>query len=262
MKQQIRNNVLRKPNLASHTHIRIEKSKVLQRRSLHKKLIEFAQLEKSLHSGQKLFLVVLILGMMILYLLIWFVQTRSKLLTVQTEDLTSEVLNSSQVSEGTVTINQVSRYKTEPNLPRRITIPRIGIETLIRPVTANATGLPNNPRNINETAWLNTSAKFGEPGVTLISGYIRGPTKKGVFHDVDVLIPGDSIKVLRGDSTQLSYKITNIHVFKKATLTSEQAMALEPGQVNSLHLITTIHEGGIATEFYENEFLITAQLIQ
>jgi len=251
----------RKPILANQTHIRTEKSKVLQRRSLHKHLTEQAIIEKSLHSSPKVFFVTLLACIILLAGVVWFVQSQSNKLAVLS-GVDSKSLLDGSVSEETVTINQVSRYKTGATLPRRITIARIGVETLIRPVAAKEDGKPKNPQNINETTWLNSSAKPGEPGVTLIVGYMRGPTKKGVFHDVDALLPGDTIRILRGDSMHFVYKIDSVQTFKKGTLKADQALKLNPDQTSSLHLITSLQEYGIAIEQYEYDYLITAQLVQ
>jgi Sortase domain len=239
---------------------KVQRSRVLNRQTIHERLQEFIETPLQLRSKKTVVAALVVIGLIIVSASYWIVTRRSQQLAERVSGSAEVVLKDGEVSEDTVTVNDVARFQTGPTMPRRITIPRIGVETLIRPVMTNDAGLPKNPRNINEVAWMSTSDPLGQNGVTVLVGYMRGPTQKGVFHDLDSLVPSDSIKMMQGDSKIFYYRVVSVQAFEKGTISPQNVMFSPESGKSVLNLVTIIHPVGVAIDLYTKQYLVSAVL--
>ena len=98
------------------------------------------------------------------------------------------------------TEEEIREYYVDPDMPRYLTIPKLGIyNSRIIVVGINEEGVLGTPRNVYDVGWYDASGKPGEGGTMLIDGHNGGPHVYGVFKRLPDLEVGDTITVERGD---------------------------------------------------------------
>src|ERR1700694_971646 len=124
--------------------------------------------------------------------------------------------------------------RTDPS-PNRLLIPRIGVNARIeaRGLVAHRNTAP--PNDFPDAAWYDLGATPEEPGNALISGRVSGCTGSAVFPRLAELRPGDTVIVLRGDGTRLSFKVTSRRTVAAG---ARLASLFAPSPVATLTLIT------------------------
>ena len=118
------------------------------------------------------------------------------------------------VDETEVTDDERSQYTVAAELPRFLTVEKLGIyNARILSMGVTDDGAMDVPNNIFDVGWYVGSAKPGSGGTVVIDGHNGGPNIHGVFKDLPELGTGDIIKVERGDGKMFVYKvIENISV--------------------------------------------------
>jgi sortase A len=134
--------------------------------------------------------------------------------------------------------NAVRDYKVAPDMPRRIAIPKIGVNA-----RTLALGVKNDnqlmaPTNIYDTGWYQQSAKPGQNGATLINGHVSGRTSPGVFKKLNKLAAGDRISVERGDGQIFNYKVIKLQSYPKDAVDMAAAITPVVAGKQGLNLIT------------------------
>lgn len=124
--------------------------------------------------------------------------------------------------------------------PRYLQIPKIKVDAPVAGVDKNQ---QNNtlqyPSTMYEAGWYAASAKPGQPGVTLM--YSRGivGSKKGPLTDAANLAPGDTMTIVRGDSTRLQYRVTGSQFLNATQAALDMAMTPARPDGSFLHILTT-----------------------
>jgi sortase (surface protein transpeptidase) len=111
------------------------------------------------------------------------------------------------------TADTISSYQVPPDSPRYLTIPKLGVYARVLSVGLTSQGALSTPGDVYDTAWYNQSAKPGQPGAILIDGHISSWTTNGVFYNLKSLLPGDQIKVERGDGSMFNYKVAKVQTY-------------------------------------------------
>jgi LPXTG-site transpeptidase (sortase) family protein len=119
--------------------------------------------------------------------------------------------------------------------PARLLISRIGVNARIeaRGLDANRTMLT--PRDYHDVAWYNLGPAPGQPGNALLNGHVDWWTGAAVFTRLSELRPGDTLTIVRGDGTRLTFKVTARRI---VTASARVASLFAPSKVPSLTLIT------------------------
>jgi LPXTG-site transpeptidase (sortase) family protein len=125
--------------------------------------------------------------------------------------------------------------------PDHLRIPRLALDVPVVPVgmvpalgagpgAFVAAGMPSG----KVTGWVNTSASFGQPGNTVLTGrhQAKGLT---VFHGLWTLEPGDEIILAAGEQTQ-RYIVTEVLILP------EQDQPIEVRLANAEHIRPTAEE--------------------
>lgn len=150
----------------------------------------------------------------------------------------------------------VGDYQVAPDLPRRITIPKIGVNARAFALGVKSDNQLKAPTNIYDTGWYQQSAKPGENGAMLIDGHVHGPSKPGVFYNLKKLAPGDSISVERGDGQIFTYKVVKSQSYPKDAVDMSAAITpVVPGQ-QGLNIITC--SGSLNGTSYEERLIVFA----
>jgi sortase (surface protein transpeptidase) len=98
--------------------------------------------------------------------------------------------------------------------PVRLTIPRIGVDAAIEKVALakdDSMGIPKDPM---DAGWYALGPRPGETGSAVIDGHVNwwyGAT--GVFKDLHLLKPGDTITVQDDSGADVSFTVREIHSY-------------------------------------------------
>ena len=108
-----------------------------------------------------------------------------------------------------ITSEQIRSHKVEPDKPRYISIPSLGIDNArILPIGIKANGELDTPKNIHDAGWYTKSATPGSgSSALLMDGHNGGPTKGGIFEKLPDLKEGDEITLERGDGEKFTYEV-------------------------------------------------------
>lgn len=125
------------------------------------------------------------------------------------------------VNNGTVppsaekpSVQAVSRYTVAPDMPRYVSIPKLGVFSRVFSMGINEKSQLEAPKNIYDAGWYNDSSRPGMPGAMLIDGHSGIGKTNGVFHNVGKLARGDKIVIERGDGQSFMYSIVSVEVLK------------------------------------------------
>lgn len=169
--------------------------------------------------------------------------------------------NSTALSTVKPSAAAIANYAVAPNLPRYLIIPKLNVNARVFSVGVNSSGALNTPNNVYDTAWYNESAQPGQPGATLIDGHVSSWTTRGVFYGIKTLIPGDQIKVVRGDGTIFTYSVVKSQVFASGNVDMNSAITpVVPGQ-SGLNLITCTGDVIPGTSEFNQRVIVYATLI-
>jgi LPXTG-site transpeptidase (sortase) family protein len=92
--------------------------------------------------------------------------------------------------------------------PVRILIPRIGVNALIESRGLDSGRNMQTPTDFRHAAWYNLGPVPGAPGNALVNGHVSWWTGSAVFSRLGELRAGDSVTVIRGDGTRVTFKVT------------------------------------------------------
>jgi sortase (surface protein transpeptidase) len=119
--------------------------------------------------------------------------------------------------------------------PSRLLIPRIGVNASIEARGLDAGRNMETPNDFHNVAWYDLGPTPGAPGNALINGHVDWWTGAAVFTRLRELRAGDTVIVLRGDGTRLSFRVTG-----RTTVSAGARVAslFAPSPVARLTLIT------------------------
>lgn len=141
-------------------------------------------------------------------------------------------------SEAPVSDKSKQAYTVAADMPRTISIDRVGVHARVLRMSVGTDGAIEAPKSIWDAGWYDGSAKPGEPGNAFIDGHISGPTMDAVFAKLKVLKAGDYITVERGDGKSLTYSVTSITTVKIEDINMASVLAGPTGVKESLTLMT------------------------
>ncbi len=175
-----------------------------------------------------------------------------------------QVEEEEELIEEPPTKQEVYEYVVAPDLPRYLTIERLGIRNArILQMGVNSKGELDTPRNIFDVGWYQGSGKPGQGGTQIIDGHNGGPHIHGVFKDLPTLVVGDMIKVERGDGVVFNYRVVenkSVLLSESNSYMSEAARSPEKGK-ESVTLITCTGEWSDQQQTYLSRQFTRAILV-
>lgn len=136
----------------------------------------------------------------------------------------------------------IAKYKVAADLPRVITIEKLGVKARVLPMSVNADGSMQSPVNIFDTGWYTGSVKPGQPGASIIIGHASGMTLGGIFNKLESLNVGDTVSVERGDGQMLRYQVVKKQIIKLSDVDMNSFMRPADGVSEGLNLMTCAGE--------------------
>ena len=132
----------------------------------------------------------------------------------------------------------VQAYSVAPNLPKYLVIPSLNVNARVTKVYTNAQNQVGAPGNIFDTGWYASSSLPGQPGATFIDGHVSSWTADGVFYNLKKLRVGDTIQIVKGDNSVLTYLVKKMQATNAPDVDMQQALtSIEPGK-SGLNLMT------------------------
>lgn len=165
-------------------------------------------------------------------------------------------------TESPLSRSSIAAYKVPAENPRKLIIPKIGVDTRITGLGLKASGELATPSNIFDVGWYNASAKPGQTGATLIDGHVHGPTKPGIFYNLKKLSKDDVIIVEKGDGKQLQYKVVDLKRYDATNTDMQAAMRPIDAGKSGLNLITCTGKIDKKTNTYTERLIVFATLVQ
>ncbi len=120
--------------------------------------------------------------------------------------------------------------------PTSIQIPSIRVDAGLGRVGLQSDGSIAVPSDWNQPAWYTDGPAPGAQGPAVIVGHLDSNTGPAVFWRVAKLKPGDAILITRQDGSKLSYHVTSVGTFARATFPT--AAVYGPTAGSALRLIT------------------------
>jgi hypothetical protein len=155
----------------------------------------------------------------------------------------------------------VAMYAVAADLAKYIKIPKLGVDARVLQVGVTTSGALATPSNVFDTAWYTGSAKPGQPGATLIDGHVSSWTTKGVFYGIKTLVAGDTIQIVKGDNSVLTYKVVKTQVYPAGTVDMQAAVTPVIAGQSGLNLITCTGQVIKGTSEFNQRELVFATLV-
>lgn len=152
--------------------------------------------------------------------------------------------------------NAVRSYKVAPDMPRRISVAKIGVNARIRAMGVKSDNQLMAPTSIYDAGWYQQSAKPGQNGAMLIDGHVSGRTRPGVFKKLDRLVAGDRITVERGDGQVFNYKVVKTQKYPKSAVDMTAAITPVVAGKQGLNLITCTGPLGAGATGYSERLVV------
>ena len=129
--------------------------------------------------------------------------------------------------------------------PVRISIPAMKLNTTLRPLGVSADKHTMQlPAKAGEAGWYTSGATPGQPGPTIVVGYIADGHGPGVFSRLGALKAGGEILLRRTDGRLVDYRVDRIASYPRGHFPSAEVYATS--SLPTLRLITTggtLHRG-------------------
>lgn len=163
--------------------------------------------------------------------------------------------NSSAPSEDDPPTN-VDLYNVAPDMPKLLTIEKIGVNARIRRLGVDSNSMPKAPANIFDVGWYDGSAKPGENGTVVLDGHVSGATKRGVFYSLGSLKNGDKVQLERGDGKKFNYTVTGTQVYDNDKVDMAKVMASSVPGKPALNFMTFTGRFNVRTNSFEQRVVV------
>ena len=179
--------------------------------------------------------------------------------------------DSEGVAEGTgtdpaeteVTAQAIANYKVDPELPRYISIPELGVRARIKHTGVDKSGAVDAPKNVNDVSWYNESAKPGNAiGSSLLLGHVSGWTSAGVSKKIDQLKPGQRFEIEKGSGEKLTYEVTKGERIPLAQVDMSKILGTEVAGEHDMKLMTCSGKYNKDTKQFEERYVVYAKILR
>jgi hypothetical protein len=100
--------------------------------------------------------------------------------------------------------------------PVALTIPAIGVHTILIRLGRTAKGTLQVPRSFTVAGWYDLGPRPGQPGPAVIAGHVDNASGPAVFYRLRELRRGMRIYVWRADDTVVSFVVTGVAMYRKS----------------------------------------------
>lgn len=149
----------------------------------------------------------------------------------------------------------------DPLTPSRLSIPKLGIDTMVEPVGLNARGNMTVPSTYRTVSWYRPGAKAGAAGNTVIAGHLDNSLGlPGVFERLHILSVGDTLAIEDARGESLVYNIVSMTVYDLEKAPAEEIFSTDGP--SRLVLITCNGAWDKDKKSYDKRLVVVARLHQ
>ena len=144
-------------------------------------------------------------------------------------------------------------------IPQFIDIPAIGTTSSLIQLGLNLDGSLEVPTDFGQAGWFSGGVAPGENGPAVIAGHVDSYKGPAIFAKLDLLKPGDRIRIARADGVKVEFVVTRIDQYPKDYFPTDQVYG--PTTEPELRLITC---GGVfdeQTKSYKANTVVYASLV-
>ncbi len=143
------------------------------------------------------------------------------------------------------------------DLPVRIKIPVINLDTLIEYVDIAADGSMDVPKTAMNVAWYRLGPRPGEIGSAVIDGHVDWKDgTKAVFTDLHKLKPGDKISIIDTQGRVISFLVKRTEIY--AANVDDTSIFLSNDGISHLNLITCSGDWDYKSQNYSQRLIVFA----
>lgn len=132
----------------------------------------------------------------------------------------------------------IDNYPVAPQLPKIISIPKIGIRARIVQVGVDIEGRLDVPRTAYDVGWYTGSSRPGEQGAMVIDGHVQGVGGGAIFTNLNKLLIGDKVDITRGDGKQFNYTVVATETVPVEKVNMAKLLISQDPAKSALNLIT------------------------
>jgi hypothetical protein len=123
----------------------------------------------------------------------------------------------------------------EPD-PVRLELPAIGVGTDLVALGLAADGTMEVPENFGVAGWFTGGPRPGEDGPAVIAGHVDSRAGPAVFYELRDLQPGNAVVVTRVDGSVVTFTVSRVETYEKATFPTAAVFGATTG--SELRLVT------------------------
>lgn len=140
----------------------------------------------------------------------------------------------------TTVSNQAWAAHTAPaDQPRYLYLPSIGIQSRVDSVGINSNGNIDSPKNANDSAWYDGSAKPGRDGQVFINGHKSySSSYSSAFDKLDQIKVGDQIIIENGNGNKFTYKVVSSQTLPTSKVDMNKALNVPDDAKQGVTLMT------------------------
>lgn len=120
--------------------------------------------------------------------------------------------------------------------PLRLTMPSIGVDTVLVDLGIASDGTLQVPSDFNRAGWLDTSPAPGQRGPAVLAGHVDSTTGPAIFYRLRDLAVGDPIAITRRNGTRVTFTVDAVQRYAKAAFPTAAVYGPVPGP--ALRLLT------------------------
>lgn len=178
----------------------------------------------------------------------------------------SDDAESRQAAEGKeekpVEVDVVAGYKVAPELPRVISIDKIGVRARALPMGVNRDGSMQAPINVFDAGWYTGSVKPGHKGAMAIVGHVSGPSQNGLFKNLHALKAGDIVSIENGAGTTFKYQVVTYETVKLEQVDMDKFLKPARGVAEGLNLMTCAGKWLKGSATFDSRTIVYTKRIQ
>jgi len=158
-------------------------------------------------------------------------------------------------------LGEVQVVQADPSeLPDRLVIPALGIDTSVQHVGLGKSGNMAAPSNYTEVGWYRYGVVPGYRGSAVIDGHLdNGFGMDAVFKHIEELKNGDIITVVARDGTEQTFKVESVMTYPREAVPLERVFNHEDRP--RLNLITCSGDWNNNVKSYDQRVVVYAVLV-
>jgi LPXTG-site transpeptidase (sortase) family protein len=156
-----------------------------------------------------------------------------------------------------------TQYTTPADHPRYIYIQAINVRARVQSVGVTSKGNIDAPKNLNDTAWYDGSAKPNQDGQVFIDGHTSFSSNlSAAFNDLPKLKVDDPIVIELGDGNKVNYKVVATETAEANKVDMGKALNTPSGAKKGLTLMTCTGKFNYRTQTSDKRFIVYAVQVE